>query len=55
MADKEEEELAPTQTAGYNPGEKKTLEELAKLDAQDGMYDDISNILAQHEPHKQEY
>lgn len=35
MAD-QEEDLAPTQTAGYNPGEKKTLEELAKLDAQDG-------------------
>ena len=32
-----DEELAPTQTAGYKPGEKKTLEELAKLDAQDGM------------------
>ncbi len=32
----EEDDLEPTQTAGYKPGEKKTLEELAQLDAADG-------------------
>jgi Rho GDP-dissociation inhibitor len=32
----EEEELNPTNTTGYKVGEKKTLEELAQLDAQDG-------------------
>lgn len=31
----EEDELAPTQTTGYKPGEKKTLEEYQNLDAQD--------------------
>ena len=31
----EQDELNPTSTAGYKPGEKKTLEELAQLDAQD--------------------
>lgn len=31
----EEEDLAPTVTAGYKPGEKKTMEELATLDAAD--------------------
>ncbi|ORE05746.1 E set domain-containing protein [Rhizopus microsporus var. microsporus] len=31
----EEDELAPTQTTGYKPGEKKTLEEYQSLDAQD--------------------
>jgi hypothetical protein len=34
MAD---EDLNPTTTAGYKVGEKKTLEELAKLDEQDGI------------------
>ncbi|KAJ3271146.1 hypothetical protein HDV01_007004 [Terramyces sp. JEL0728] len=34
MAD--EEDLAPTATTGYKVGEKKTLEELAQLDAADG-------------------
>lgn len=34
MAD--EEDLAPTQTTGYKVGEKKTIAELATLDAQDG-------------------
>ena len=36
MAD-EGDDLAPTSTAGYKVGEKKTLEELASLDAQDGI------------------
>lgn len=35
MAD--EEDLAPTTTAGYKVGEKKTLEELAQMDAADGI------------------
>lgn len=36
MADHhEEDELAPTQTAGYRVGEKKTLEEYETLDAHD--------------------
>lgn len=35
MADEQQDELNPTLTAGYKPGEKKTLEELAQLDAQD--------------------
>ncbi|KND02535.1 uncharacterized protein SPPG_02993 [Spizellomyces punctatus DAOM BR117] len=37
MADHNEssEDLAPTQTAGYKPPEKKTVAELAQLDAQD--------------------
>jgi hypothetical protein len=36
MADHhEEDELAPTQTAGYKVGEKKTLEEYETLDAHD--------------------
>lgn len=35
MADNEDD-LLPSQTNGYKPGEKKTLEELATLDAQDG-------------------
>ncbi|PWN53691.1 E set domain-containing protein [Violaceomyces palustris] len=30
-----DDELAPTQTAGYKPGEKKTLDEYAQLDAED--------------------
>lgn len=34
MAD-QEEDLLPTQTPGYNPGEKKTLEEYSKLDEND--------------------
>lgn len=34
MAD-EQDDLVPSMTAGYKPGEKKTLEELAKLDEQD--------------------
>ncbi len=34
MAD-QEEDFAPSQTTGYKVGEKKTLEELAQLDAQD--------------------
>jgi Rho GDP-dissociation inhibitor len=37
--EKSEDELAPSATPGYKPGEKKTLEELAKLDAQDGLMD----------------
>jgi hypothetical protein len=32
----EDDDMKATQTAGYKPGEKKTLEELATLDAQDG-------------------
>jgi Rho GDP-dissociation inhibitor len=35
MADDQQDDLAPSLTAGYKPGEKKTIEELAKLDAQD--------------------
>ncbi|KAL2916789.1 rho GDP dissociation inhibitor [Polyrhizophydium stewartii] len=35
MADNHDDELAPSTTAGYRVGEKKTLEELAQLDAQD--------------------
>jgi hypothetical protein len=36
MADHhEEDELAPTQTAGYKVGEKKTMEEYQNLDAND--------------------
>lgn len=36
MADHhEEDELAPTQTAGYKVGEKKTMEEYQSLDAND--------------------
>lgn len=31
----EEDDLAPTQTAGYKPGEKKSLQEYQTLDAQD--------------------
>ncbi|KAI7881705.1 rho-gdp dissociation inhibitor [Lichtheimia hyalospora FSU 10163] len=31
----EEDDFAPTQTAGYKPGEKKTMEEYQNLDAQD--------------------
>lgn len=31
----DDDDLAPTQTAGYKPGEKKTLEEYRNLDAQD--------------------
>jgi hypothetical protein len=34
----EDDDMKATQTAGYKPGEKKTLEELATLDAQDGNY-----------------
>jgi len=30
-----DDELAPTTTSGYKPGEKKTLEELQKLDEND--------------------
>lgn len=33
----EEDDLKATATAGYKPGEKKTLEELATLDAADGI------------------
>jgi Rho GDP-dissociation inhibitor len=33
----DEEELAPTNTTGYKAGDKKTVEELAQLDAQDGI------------------
>ena len=36
MAD---DDLAPSSTTGYKVGEKKTLEELAKLDQQDGNFD----------------
>jgi hypothetical protein len=36
MAD--EEDLNPSNTTGYKAGEKKTVEELAQLDAQDGFY-----------------
>lgn len=32
---KEEDELKPTMTEGYNPGQKKALDEYAKLDAND--------------------
>lgn len=35
MADQHQDEFAPTQTPGYKPGEKKTLEEYQNLDAQD--------------------
>ncbi|KAI8927722.1 immunoglobulin E-set [Entophlyctis helioformis] len=35
MADASQDDLAPTTTAGYKVGEKKTLQELATLDAQD--------------------
>ncbi|KAI9317688.1 immunoglobulin E-set [Dichotomocladium elegans] len=36
MADHhDDDDFAPTQTAGYKPGEKKTLEEYQNLDAQD--------------------
>lgn len=31
----EEDDLAPTQTTGYKPGEKKSLQEYQTLDAQD--------------------
>lgn len=31
----EDDDFAPTQTAGYKPGEKKTMEEYRNLDAQD--------------------
>lgn len=31
----DEDDFAPTQTAGYKPGEKKTMEEYQNLDAQD--------------------
>ncbi|KAJ3550976.1 hypothetical protein NM688_g4956 [Phlebia brevispora] len=31
----EEDDLAPTQTPGYKPGAEKTIEELARLDAED--------------------
>ncbi|CDH51697.1 rho-gdp dissociation inhibitor [Lichtheimia corymbifera JMRC:FSU:9682] len=31
----EDDDFAPTQTAGYKPGEKKTMEEYQNLDAQD--------------------
>lgn len=31
----EDDDLAPTQTTGYKPGEKKTLEDYQTLDAQD--------------------
>lgn len=31
----EDDELAPTQTTGYKPGEKKTLEDYQTLDAGD--------------------
>ncbi|KAI9488107.1 immunoglobulin E-set [Zychaea mexicana] len=35
MADHHEDDFAPTQTAGYKVGEKKTMEEYQNLDAQD--------------------
>ncbi|KAI9273579.1 immunoglobulin E-set [Sporodiniella umbellata] len=35
MTEHVDDELAPTQTTGYKPGEKKTLQELQTLDAQD--------------------
>ena len=31
----EDDDLAPTQTTGYKPGEKKSLQEYQTLDAQD--------------------
>jgi Rho GDP-dissociation inhibitor len=31
----EDDDLAPTQTTGYKPGEKKTLQDYQTLDAQD--------------------
>lgn len=34
MAD-HDDDLVPTQTAGYTPGQKKTLDEYNQLDAQD--------------------
>lgn len=35
MSDHHDDELAPTQTTGYKPGEKKSLQEYQNLDAQD--------------------
>ncbi|RUS15220.1 immunoglobulin E-set [Endogone sp. FLAS-F59071] len=35
MADHEDDEFAPSQTAGYKPGEKKSLQEYQTLDAND--------------------
>ncbi|KAL0086026.1 immunoglobulin E-set, partial [Phycomyces blakesleeanus] len=35
MADHHDDDLIPSQTAGYKPGEKKTLEQYQDLDAQD--------------------
>ncbi|KAI7864003.1 immunoglobulin E-set [Spinellus fusiger] len=35
MSDHHEDELTPSQTAGYKPGEKKTLEQYQDLDSQD--------------------
>jgi hypothetical protein len=34
----ENDELAPSQTTGYKVSEKKTIEELHSLDANDGIY-----------------
>lgn len=35
MTDHHEDDLAPTQTTGYKPGEKKSLQEYQTLDAGD--------------------
>jgi Rho GDP-dissociation inhibitor len=35
MADHEDDEFAPSQTAGYKPGEKKSIQEYQTLDAND--------------------
>ncbi|OBZ84320.1 Rho GDP-dissociation inhibitor [Choanephora cucurbitarum] len=35
MTDRVEDDLAPTQTTGYKPGEKKSLQEYQTLDAED--------------------
>ncbi|RCI03687.1 hypothetical protein CU098_000681, partial [Rhizopus stolonifer] len=35
MSEHHEDELAPTQTTGYKPGEKKSLQEYQTLDAED--------------------